>query len=100
MMNAVLHQPRDANRDLPGANPRARAFEESLDRVVGWVQRSGYKGYEPADGNASILAPLTGKRIFPMRVLQQVVLRAPFNIRPFLGLAPHGSSIGRGYMAW
>jgi rhamnogalacturonyl hydrolase YesR len=35
-----------------------------------------------------------------MRVLQQVVLRAPFNIRALLGISPHESAIGRGYMAW
>ncbi len=35
-----------------------------------------------------------------MRVLQQVVLRAPFNIRPFIGIPPHQSAIGRGYLAW
>jgi rhamnogalacturonyl hydrolase YesR len=35
-----------------------------------------------------------------MRVLQQVVLRAPFNLRPFIGISPHESAIGRGYMAW
>jgi rhamnogalacturonyl hydrolase YesR len=28
------------------------------------------------------------------------VLRAPFNIRPFLGVRRHESAIGRGYMAW
>ena len=35
-----------------------------------------------------------------MRVLQQIVLRAPLNIRPFIGVKPHESAIGRGYMAW
>jgi rhamnogalacturonyl hydrolase YesR len=35
-----------------------------------------------------------------MRLLQQAVLRAPFNIRPLLGISPHESAIGRGYMAW
>jgi len=35
-----------------------------------------------------------------MRILQQIVLRAPFNIRPFIGISPHESAIGRGYMAW
>ncbi len=35
-----------------------------------------------------------------MRLLQQLVLRAPFNIRPFVGVSPHESAIGRGYMAW
>src|SRR5690349_6469512 len=75
-------------------------LENALTRVVAWVRRHGYRGYEPADGNASVLFPLTGGKVMPMRVLQQVVLRAPFNVRPFLGVAPHESPIGRGYMAW
>ena len=75
-------------------------IEGSLGLVVSWVQRNGYRGYEPADGNLSWMFALTGGWVFPMRVLQQVVLRAPFNIRPFLGISPHESAIGRGYMAW
>src|SRR6186997_947738 len=47
-----------------------------------------------------MLFPLTGGMVLPMRVLQQVVLRAPLNIRPLLGVKPHESAIGRGYMAW
>ncbi len=74
--------------------------EGSLGLVASWVQRNGYSGYEPADGNLSWLFALTGGRVFPMRVIQQVVLRAPFNIRPLLGISPHGSAIGLGYMAW
>lgn len=35
-----------------------------------------------------------------MRILQQIVLRAPVNVRPLLGISPHESAIGRGYMAW
>ena len=72
----------------------------SLEHVVAWVQRNSYEGYEPADGNSSPLFRLTGGRVLPMRILQQVVLRAPFHIRPFVGVRPHGSAIGRGYMAW
>ncbi len=75
-------------------------LEQSLTRAVSWVQAHRYRGYEPADGNSSYLFPLTRGRVFPMRVLQQVVLRAPFNIRPVLGVSPHESAIGRGYMAW
>jgi hypothetical protein len=78
----------------------ARRMEQSLAAVTRWVVEHDYKGYEPADGNSSVLFPLTGGRIPPMRVLQQVVLRAPFNIRPWLGVRPHESAIGRGYMAW
>src|SRR5262249_32587070 len=72
----------------------------SLRAAVVWVQQHRYRAYEPADGNASPLFALTRGRVLPMRVLQQVVLRAPVNIRPWLGIAPHESAIGRGYMAW
>jgi rhamnogalacturonyl hydrolase YesR len=74
--------------------------EEGLARVIRWVQEHRYLAYEPADGNSSVLFPLTGGRVWPMRVLQQVVLRSPVNIRPLLGVRPHESAIGRGYMAW
>src|SRR5262249_14509603 len=79
---------------------RLQHLEDSLARVVRWVQNHDYKAYEPADGNASILFPLTMRRVWPMRVLQQIVLRSPVNIRPLLGVSPHESAIGRGYMAW
>lgn len=75
-------------------------IEASLRRVVAWVQRNDYCGYEPADGNLSWLFELTGGRVLPMRIIQQLVLRAPVNIRPLLGISPHESAIGRGYMAW
>lgn len=88
------HQPVDAS------TAAVRRIEESLTRVIQWVVDHDYKGYEPADGNSSLLFPLTLGRVPPMRVLQQVVLRAPFNIRPFLGVRRHESAIGRGYMAW
>jgi hypothetical protein len=77
-----------------------KRLETSLARAVAWVQEHEYKGYEPADGNSSVLFPLTFGRVWPMRVLQQVVLRSPFNIRPLVGVARHESAIGRGYMAW
>jgi hypothetical protein len=75
-------------------------LESSLARVIRWVQDHDYKAFEPADGNSSVLFPLTFGRVWPMRVLQQVVLRSPYNIRPLLGIARHESAIGRGYMAW
>jgi len=77
-----------------------KRLESSLARVIHWVQEHDYKGYEPADGNSSMLFPLTMERVWPMRVLQQIVLRSPFNIRPFLGITRHESAIGYGYMAW
>src|SRR5262249_25416451 len=80
--------------------PIERQVARSLQSVIGWVQSHDYKGYEPADGNSSILFPLTAGQILPMRVLQQLVLRSPINIRPLVGIAAHESAIGRGYMAW
>jgi hypothetical protein len=85
---------------VPHSQAEELRIEDSLAKVVGWTQRHRYRGYEPADGNSSILFPLTMGRVMPMRVLQQIVLRAPFNIRPLVGVRPHESAIGRGYMAW
>ena len=45
-------------------------LEQSLDRVVAWVQAHRYRAYEPADGNSSILFPLTAGKVLPMRALQ------------------------------
>ena len=87
-------------RSLDAGQPLTEKLERSLEQVIAWVQAHQYRAYEPADGNSSVLFALTRGRVLPMRVLQQVVLRAPFNIRPFLGVRPHESAIGRGYMAW
>src|SRR4051794_33909191 len=78
----------------------AQRLDVSLNKLIEWVLRHDYKGYEPADGNASPLHHLTGQRVVPMRILQQVVLRSPINIRPLIGVKAHESAIGRGYMAW
>jgi hypothetical protein len=78
---------------------RSATLERSLRRVIAWVRRHEYRAYEPADGNLSCLTRLTASRALPMRLLQQVVLRAPFNLRPLIGIRPHESAIGRGYMA-
>lgn len=74
--------------------------ERSLHKVLAWVCLNNYRAYEPADGNLSWLFRLTGKQVLPMRVLQQVVLRTPWNIRPIFGIRQHESAIARGYFAW
>ena len=85
---------------MTGATISREQLQQALHRVIDWVRANDYRAYEPADGNSSVLFPLTRGRIFPMRVLQQIVLRSPFNIRPILGVSRHESAIGRGYMAW
>ena len=48
----------------------------------------------------SFLRPLTFGSKTLERVLTAAVLRSPFNIRPLLGIKPHTSTKGMGYMAW
>src|SRR6188474_2083514 len=76
------------------------SIEESLHGVQKWVEDRGYKGYDPGDGLTSFLRPLTGGNIFAERVLQQLIWKAPINVRPFVGVVPLESTKGRGFMAW
>lgn len=74
--------------------------ETSLDRLDKWVRANGYRGYDPGDGQLSWLRHFTFGRQPLERVLTAAVLRTPFNIRPLLGIRPHTSTKGMGYMAW
>lgn len=74
-------------------------YWESIQRLDGWLIRNDYKGYDPFDGLASWLRPLTFYRKFPQQVLQQGVRRNPFNLRPLLGIKPHTSTKGMGFLA-
>jgi polysaccharide biosynthesis protein VpsJ len=72
----------------------------SIDSLLRWVELNRLKGYDPADGNASYLHSLSFGSALLQRALQQIVLRAPFNIRPLLGIPQLNSTKGSGYMAW
>jgi rhamnogalacturonyl hydrolase YesR len=72
----------------------------SLKKLEKWIEDHNYKGYDPADGLTSFLRPLTFGNLFLDRLLQQLIWRSPINLRPFLGVKPLDSNIGRGYMAW
>ena len=48
----------------------------------------------------SFLNAFTFNQHFFKRLLTGGVLRAPFNIRPWIGIKPHVSTKGMGYMAW
>ncbi|MGI9087589.1 MAG: glycoside hydrolase family 88 protein [Chthoniobacterales bacterium] len=74
--------------------------EQSLRSVQQWVEDRGYRGYDPGDGLTSYLRPLTAGNIFAERLLQQLVWKAPFNLRPLVGVVPLESTKGRGFMAW
>jgi hypothetical protein len=75
-------------------------IERSLDRVIHWVEANGYRAYDPGDGQKSFLRMLTFGQPLLERALTGAVLRAPFEIRPLLGIRPHTSTKGMGYMAW
>ena len=75
-------------------------IEQSLRRLARWVEANDYKAYDPGDGQMSFLKALTFEQPFAKRLLTGVVLRAPFNVRPLMGIKPHTSTKGMGYMAW
>src|ERR1700743_2148705 len=71
----------------------------SLDAVQAWVEANNYRGYDPGDGLTSYLRLFTGGNLFAERLLQQLVWKAPFNLRPWIGVQPLESTKGRGFMA-
>jgi len=75
-------------------------IEQSLERVSRWVEDRGYKAYDPGDGQLSFLRLFTFGNLVLERFLTASVLRAPFNVRPLLGIPPHTSTKGMGYFAW
>lgn len=74
-------------------------IKTSLDAVQSWVEARHYRGYDPGDGLTSWLRPLTCGNLFAERLLQQAIWKAPFNIRPLVGVVPLDSTKGRGFMA-
>jgi rhamnogalacturonyl hydrolase YesR len=78
----------------------ASKVERSAAAVARWVEEHDYCAYDPGDGNLSFLHPLTFNILILERVLQQAVYRSPLNLRPLLGIKPHVSTKGMGYMGW
>lgn len=77
-----------------------KTIEYSLKAVQHWVENHQYKGYDPGDGLTSFLRPLTFGNLFAERILQQLIWKAPINVRPIVGVRPLDSTKGRGFMAW
>lgn len=74
--------------------------KKSLEDVARWVEGHNYRAYDPGDGDLSFLRHLTFNAHFPKRLLTAAVLRMPFHIRPWIGIRPHTSTKGMGYMGW
>lgn len=74
--------------------------EAGIEGVSHWVESHDYEAFDPGDGSMSFLNAFTLNQHFLKRLLTGGVLRAPFNIRPWIGIKPHVSTKGMGYMAW
>jgi len=86
------------SHDVRGPNGLSRALgigsdvitsqeiQQSLALVQGWVERQGYRGYEPFDGLSSWLRPLALGSLLGDRLLQQLIRQCPLNLRPALGV--------------
>jgi rhamnogalacturonyl hydrolase YesR len=83
----------------PGVAVSTGKYSASAERVAGWVERHGYKGYDPGDGLNSFLRPLAFGNRLAERVLLQLVWKSPINVRPLIGIQPMESTKARGYMA-
>jgi rhamnogalacturonyl hydrolase YesR len=77
-----------------------KTFQESAEQVARWVEAHNYQAYDPGDGDLSFLRYLTFDVHFLRRLLTGAVLRVPFHIRPWIGIRPHTSTKGMGYMGW
>ncbi len=74
-------------------------IRQSLVRLDKWLRSHTYEGYEPYDALTSYLRPLAFGNPLADRVLQQMVLRCPFHIRPLLGIRANKSASGMGLLA-
>lgn len=72
----------------------------SIGGLAEWVETHNYQAYDPGDGDLSFLRHATFDVPFLRRLLTAAVLRVPFHIRPWIGIKPHRSTKGMGYMAW
>lgn len=88
-------------RNLAAGNESLIALlERSIDQVIRWIELHNYRAYDPGDGDLSYLRHLTFGVHFFRRLLTASVLRTPFHIRPLIGIKPHTSTKGMGYIGW
>jgi rhamnogalacturonyl hydrolase YesR len=74
-------------------------LEQSILSLAHWIEAHDYEAYDPGDGELSFLRHLAFNHTL-RRCLTASVLRAPFNIRPLIGIRPHRSTKGTAYIAW
>lgn len=70
---------------------------ESLQRLESWIEVNNWQGYDPFDGLSSRWSrPLTFEHPRLRQLLQQLVKRSPWNLRPLLAIQPTVSSKSMG----
>jgi polysaccharide biosynthesis protein VpsJ len=96
-ITAFAGQKAEPNDDIRVSTDR---IYESIGRLVNWLERNDYRGYDTFDGlSARFIRPLTFETKFLRTVLQQGVRRFPLNLRPLLGVRKGHSSKGMGFLA-
>ncbi len=81
-------------------NKSTLKLQESIEKLIRWVEDHDYQAYDPGDGQLSPLRRLSFEHPFLKQALTASVLRTPFNVRPLIGIRPHTSTKGMGYLAW
>jgi rhamnogalacturonyl hydrolase YesR len=75
-------------------------ISQAVDHLDGWINSSGWVGYDPFDG---LSTPFARKLTFEIPLLRifllQSVRRLPMNIRPLLGITRKYSTKAMGYFA-
>lgn len=67
--------------------------EETLRKLLGWLDQHGLTSYDPVDTlESGVIRRLTFGNQFAERVVLQLGKRLPLNVRPLLGIKPHLSS--------
>src|SRR2546425_10160485 len=66
---------------------RAEQEEEVLDRALSWARERDYRGFSKFDGLESpVLRLVLGFHPWTRLLASQLVMRAPVNVRPLLGI--------------
>jgi hypothetical protein len=76
-----------------------KTLRSSINHVLEWAEKNDYQGYEPYDGLTSYLRVVTFGHPLVERILEQMVLRCPFHVRPLLGVPSQRSFSGMGLFA-
>ena len=72
-------------------------FLAALRSLEGWLERRGWRAYEPHDGLSSPLRRLLGQNRMALLAFKQLVMRAPWNMRPLLGISAGTSPEAMGF---